>query len=81
VLQITNPLHHELIEVRGENDQKAQTLKQWIPLIRGLVKNATIELQPRNIPIQEVCGIDVKIDFFGSSTRTSAFSHSIQICV
>ena len=43
----------ELVEVAGEDGQELRALEQRIPLIAGLVEDARVELQPRQLTVEE----------------------------
>lgn len=81
MLQVSDPFHDKFIQIRRENDEKAQTLEERITLIRGLVKDPAIELEPGSVPVQEVRRINVKIDLFGASIGVTTFSHIFQKCL
>ena len=58
LLQAPHPLHEELVEVRIEDGDELQPLEQRIGRVLGLVQHAGVELQPRELPVEEIGGFD-----------------------
>src|SRR6187431_1555900 len=61
-LQSRNAHHEELVEIRGEDRQKARTLKEWRLCILGEFKHALVEGEPRELAVQKPA---TRKDFIG----------------
>ena len=51
--QAIDPLHHELVQVRGGDGEEVDPLQERSPFIQRLVQNAPVELQPIQVAVQE----------------------------
>ncbi len=51
LLEAAHPDHEELIEIGREDRQKLQALEERHRRIKGLLQDATIELQPAQLPV------------------------------
>ncbi|MDT4862637.1 hypothetical protein FQZ97_973020 [compost metagenome] len=48
-----NADHEKLVQIGGRNGQKSQAFQQWLADIRSFFQNATIELKPGKLAIDE----------------------------
>ncbi len=51
--QTGDPHHEEFVEIVGGNGQEAHTLQQGMRFVRRLFEHAAIEVEPRELPIDE----------------------------
>ena len=51
--QEPDALHHELVEVAGEDAQEADALEQRAAIVGRLSEHALVELEPRQIAVEE----------------------------
>ena len=51
--QTGHPHHEEFVEVVGRDRQEPQPLKQRVLAVGGFLENATIEIEPRQLPVDE----------------------------
>jgi hypothetical protein len=75
-LDTGNANHEELVKVIGGNRQEADAFERGVTGIDGFLKDATIEMQPGQLPIDEPfragadCGVQLRLRpfFFGSNS-------------
>ena len=67
LLQSAHPLHEELVEVGVEDGDELQPLEQRVRRVLGLVQHPGVELQPRELAVQQIGRLDDLFD--GLHTR------------
>ena len=64
LLQAAHPLHEELVEVGVEDGDELQPLQQRVGGVLRLVQHAGVELQPRQLAVEQIGGCDDLLDRF-----------------
>jgi hypothetical protein len=81
VLEITDPLHDEFVEIVRENNQEPQSLEERISFIRCFSEHPSVKLQPGEIAVEKMRRIHVEINFFRRPRGQSSFAHKFTFCL